>query len=995
MSHQATILTALPAARESAGPHELVAELEFRVRLAALLTLRLASQETGTSLQLLRPTAGLGTWRDIIRKAANETRSLDTPIARRIRSLADGVTTAWNAPIDTKAITNVKPLRDYLSHGGRLASDEYTPVAVALKSALNVLDESITTLLAGSVLSTSAATVTLTLDGERVDLHPFFIQDEQSDTTLIFARRQPDAPPHYLPLSGPARHVALESTASTLDAYTRQRDQTPRVVADFLYDLQEDLSAFSEDQDTPVSLADDKSALRMSWRRATSEGTEERIDSFRLGPDEVRQWYDEGHWHPYTEFMRRMCNWKTVASRLATSFRMIEDHILTEEAAYSDGPYHTRHIVETNVEVTDYDGSDAEELPAGAIFDAVDEASTDNQGLTRITFFTGDAGSGKTHTMLRAAIDRAEAVAAQDSHSAPLYIYVRSTGRVLDDLSTVIQSAVAPTRNLTDRGVKALVRNGLATLLIDGFDELLGSSTYGDAIGSLRPWLSALNGRGTLIVSARSNYFLNEYRESVLRAKDANLPALHHRIAKMLPWSQTALESYLRAADFNLNLLAALPHAEQDLVRLPFFARTLAGIRASTLQSPGFSLVRELLKRYVQRESTKLRRGSEEGQELLSVEELERLFEDAAVLMAGEPEREIGIEDLQLAAHEALPGGLESRPHLARRLPNLCGLGVDTGETVPRFRFQHEVYFDEFFAARVARFADDGEDEQFVTSMTYDSWRASTTASITRRLTAPRVRDLLLRSAEHLTRGRASDSTAKHVRANAGALWVRVTPALVERRDYVTITHADILETLEMDSHTSARVAIRECTIEHLTLPASGTWSVRIEASQIHRLRHHGGPLSGLAISDNSNVGELITPDVVTDRWPDICLKLRHLGADIKAEIREVSGEPAWSLSAYGRSFLTSLGKRASNSLILRADRRFAEDDRDARFWPGSNDELSRFVRALESADVARVTPISASGTARVRLTFKVSIGALLEDDEWTQFWATVSRMHP
>ncbi|MGW7595046.1 hypothetical protein, partial [Streptomyces rubiginosohelvolus] len=85
--------------------------------------------------------------------------------------------------------------------------------------------------------------------------------------------------------------------------------------------------------------------------------------------------------------------------------------------------------------------------------------------------------------MLSAALHRAAEVASGDQvDGVPLFLYIRSNGHVLENLVEVVNSAVATTRNLTDLAVKALCRNGVMALLIDGFDELLGGAGFNDAV---------------------------------------------------------------------------------------------------------------------------------------------------------------------------------------------------------------------------------------------------------------------------------------------------------------------------------------------------------------------------------------------------------------------------------------------------------------------------------------------------------------------------------
>src|SRR5690606_788660 len=168
---------------------------------------------------------------------------------------------------------------------------------------------------------------------------------------------------------------------------------------------------------------------------------------------------------------------------------------------------------------------------------------------SRSYFVSGEAGIGKTRALISTALNRARLVEAEEAGDAPplrhpLFLYVRSTGQVLNSLTTVVNDAVTTTRNLNEKSVQTLCRNGLIALLVDGFDELLGGVGYDDALGSLRPWIEALGGRGVIVVSARSSYYLNQYRSSL--KLNQNL-AVEHRVAEFQRWSDPQIKEFVEA----------------------------------------------------------------------------------------------------------------------------------------------------------------------------------------------------------------------------------------------------------------------------------------------------------------------------------------------------------------------------------------------------------------------------------------------------------------
>jgi hypothetical protein len=973
------------------GVHELVSEFEFRLRFTTLLVVSCASRSAIKPNIQLRRNLGLGGWHDLLNGITRDL-APDSTLNCRMMSLGDEVDRIWKTPISGApgGISHLKPLRDYLGHGGRV-DDSTQDLADTLRIALAQLSTAVSTFLTGAACFLQDDAVTLLIEAHEISLSPFVTS--KAGRLMLYANGGPGKPTYFSAGKTSAKTV-LQELESELKNYFSESSELAPAVEVYLDDLVEDLAAFSEQQDRPVPIADSNNALRISWRRATSSGTEERIDEFRLGPDGVRQWFSQDKWFNYSVFLKKICNWKTVAARLSTSFQNYETHNASIEAEYLGNAGSSEVLVPVRVRVADFDGGNVEKTTASMVFETIDDHANGNVGVTRITFFNGTAGSGKTHTMLRAAIERADQIAKKEVQDGdePLYLYVRSTGRVLDDLSTVVEAAVAATRNLTDAGVKALVRNGLLTLFIDGFDELLGNSTYGDALGSLRPWLKSLGGRGTLVVSARSSYYLNEYKSSVAKASASVLAPVQHRVAEILPWSQTEVEDYLTRCGFDSSALKHLLPEESELVKLPFFARIVAGLTSEKLAEPGFSLIAELLQGYVQRESTKLTLAGDDEQAMISPDELELLFENAALLMAGEAERQISSDDLCLAAEDTLAGGLDSRPRLEARLPNLCGIGVDSGESVKRFGFQHEIYFDEFFAARVARYANNGDDAQFVAALGYDNWRSATLGSVMRRVDPVRLKDLLALAQRSIVDGNLMGVKLKNFRTNSGALWSSMMRGDWETSEHVKIHGVDIVDDMDLTKREHLSISITDSRIGCLRLPKTGQWKVNLEGSHVQRLEYMGTSVSGLSGVEDKAITSLLTSTELIDTWAKIADALVLLGIS-SAKLKVVKESTESYPARMGKRFLYKLVERGSNAVVLLENRTFEEGDHSRSAWEGSDANLTTFVRALERASFAECVSFSAKGPKKLRLIFKVSLEALLAEcasDEVRRFWASV-----
>ena len=199
-------------------------------------------------------------------------------------------------------------------------------------------------------------------------------------------------------------------------------------------------------------------------------------------------------------------------------------------------------------------------------------------------------------------------------------------------------------------------------ILVDGFDDqLLGGTGY-SPLGSLRTWLERLGDRGVTVVSARSSYYLNQYRSSINRAEAADQLAARHRVAHVQPWEEADVLEYLGEVGLDGSLVKELPHGQIVLYcayRSPrvFAERCRRG--DVSFRGGDFSLVEHLLAQYLHRESAKIK-GRDARGVLISKAELERTFEWCAELMLERADRTLDGSNLELAADMALDGLLKN-----------------------------------------------------------------------------------------------------------------------------------------------------------------------------------------------------------------------------------------------------------------------------------------------------------------------------------------------
>lgn len=135
-----------------------------------------------------------------------------------------------------------------------------------------------------------------------------------------------------------------------------------------------------------------------------------------------------------------------------------------------------------------------------------------NEGVGRdnvkVLLIDGPAGIGKTRFIENLACQRAYNYL---NTQRPLILHVESRGRVLTFIQDLIAFSLQRMRlSVTFDQVPILVRNGLISIAIDGFDELGDPSGYEHAWGQLNDLIGNVRGGGTIILAGRDTFIGSE-----------------------------------------------------------------------------------------------------------------------------------------------------------------------------------------------------------------------------------------------------------------------------------------------------------------------------------------------------------------------------------------------------------------------------------------------------------------------------------------------------
>jgi NACHT domain len=222
-------------------------------------------------------------------------------------------------------------------------------------------------------------------------------------------------------------------------------------------------------------------------------------------------------------------------------------------------------------------------------------------GETKLLFLTADAGHGKTALLRR--LTRRSAEDYISGKTDRLLFHIDTQGRSFIRLEEAVARDLGQLRmfGLFYPGVLTLVKHGLITLAIDGFDELLAEIGVGEAYSGLGSLLRQLKGSGVVVASARSAYFEVENYAAQTRLLTAS-PDTHVSVSQMrlLRWQrEQSIAFFRRFIDDSGNTISdpeeLYDHLESRLgTDHPVLHRPFLVYRMAALLAPNIRLADEL-----------------------------------------------------------------------------------------------------------------------------------------------------------------------------------------------------------------------------------------------------------------------------------------------------------------------------------------------------------------------------------------------------------------
>ena len=224
----------------------------------------------------------------------------------------------------------------------------------------------------------------------------------------------------------------------------------------------------------------------------------------------------------------------------------------------------------------------------------------------RIMLIDGPAGIGKTTFIESIARSRAKEFFCT---RRPLILHVQSRGRVLTFLQDLIAFSLQRLRlNVTFDQFPVLVRTGLVTMAIDGFDELADPNGYDLAWAQVNEFIDQSRGAGTLILAGRETFIDQQRIRDNIRALRPDDPV--DGLSLQLPEPETAKEWLIRGGAWSEetieNYTGALFEPGSYALR-PVFLKQLATHEAVAIikDSPALSTLSFLVDLMIRREAEK------------------------------------------------------------------------------------------------------------------------------------------------------------------------------------------------------------------------------------------------------------------------------------------------------------------------------------------------------------------------------------------------------
>lgn len=559
-------------------------------------------------------------------------------------------------------------------------------------------------------------------------------------------------------------------------------------------------------------------------------------------------------------------------------------------------------------------------------------------GRTRIVVLDGPAGMGKTTLCSRVASEQASAWL--ERRSSKLTLIVSSKGRKLSRINDAIAATLQDLRvPLYYPEIPVLVRHGLLTLVIDGFDELVDKDGYDDAWSTLEELFDSVAGGGVLVLSSRDTFFSEQ--EFVRRAQrhDSLLTGrLSFAFLRLLPWTKSEAGRLLELLGVvhahRIEILTFYGEASRSPLLRPYFVKELARVRQEgEAEVDPDRLVTAVVAGFLKREAGLLFPDMDNGPDILR-----RFFWELTAEMRTQERDTLDLEVIQfyldaVLESERVPD--EQRKKIVHRAGAVAFL--DPARERGRRSFPHEIIRDYFFAESLLRAVVDGS-SHLVRLLSLGAFGLDLAEAVMEVVEGSAAAPLSRSHVQYLLDLAATRPPNDTVALNAAALAFALLRAGGVLGDTVVQAAGLHLGTVSLAGVVAPPLRLQNCSIGFLDASDARLTELETDDTQVQRLRVSDGTRLGPGFGIVPVALEQYTPrGLTTVRDPsEVRAVLIRLGSG--AELPTVPSSP-------GELLLEEINRRWIRRFYLDPEDLADEPAFAHPLWPRLKAVLDRYGR--------------------------------------------------
>lgn len=336
----------------------------------------------------------------------------------------------------------------------------------------------------------------------------------------------------------------------------------------------------------------------------------------------------------------------------------------------------------------------------------LNKISNPNPFATQLIELTARAGQGKTALLDELSIKLSGSFQ-PDAHPVPLLLTVDLLGRYIGSIDDAIAGTLNNTfmfPNLTQKDVVLCMKNNWMVLALDGFDELVARIGPREAFIKINELVEQLQFMGTLIISARDNFFkLYNISSAIQTYLKPRVGSYDTSIIMLNKWStKQGCQVFSNLGSKNPNedycAVETVFSGDNDLLSNPFFLTKVAqlwlkGDRLNAMQQfkDQHARIKYILETYIIRESDE-KWTDRDGKQIISSEQHNDILGYLAKEMWRLTSFKLIIDELTIATQIAT-SSLGLSPSISEAVINRIATHAALQNVANYYSFIHEQFF--------------------------------------------------------------------------------------------------------------------------------------------------------------------------------------------------------------------------------------------------------------------------------------------------------------